>query len=133
MRKLILFVSVVAILCAIPDVRAQNPDVGAQITSQFSRAITGFGTQIEQYAERLFWSLAACSLVWTGSLSALSPLFKAQIATCVRLLARVFRSRPFTWTLTVASVMCSSRAIALLDSPFTRQPSIWLSRSDRPT
>lgn len=66
MRKLILFVSLVAILCAIPDVRAQNPDVGAQITSQFSSAITGFGTQIEQYAERLFWSLAACSLVWTG-------------------------------------------------------------------
>lgn len=66
MRKLILFAAVVAILCVIPEARAQNPDVGSQITNQFSSAITGFGTQIEQYAERLFWSLAACSLVWTG-------------------------------------------------------------------
>ncbi|MBE7157350.1 MAG: P-type conjugative transfer protein TrbL, partial [Rhodospirillales bacterium] len=49
-----------------PALHAQNADVGSEITNQFSNAITGFGTQIEQYAERLFWSLAACSLVWTG-------------------------------------------------------------------
>ncbi len=67
MRKLLPFVCLLGVLLAVaPDLHAQNSDVGSEITNQFSNAIKGFGTQIEQYAERLFWSLAACSLVWTG-------------------------------------------------------------------
>ena len=65
MRRISLIL-ILAVLCFATGIHAQNPDVGAQITNQFSTAISGFGTQIEQYAERLFWSLAACSLVWTG-------------------------------------------------------------------
>ena len=66
MRKLIPLFAVLIVLTAVPEIHAQSADVGAEITNQFSSAISGFGTQIEQYAERLFWSLAACSLVWTG-------------------------------------------------------------------
>ena len=66
MRKFLLFAFLIGVVLAVPDLHAQNADVGSEITSQFSNAIKGFGTQIEQYAERLFWSLAACSLVWTG-------------------------------------------------------------------
>lgn len=71
MRRLVLFVVVLFAVSCIPHAHAQNADVGAQITNQFSNAISGFGSQIEQYAERLFWSLAACSLVWTGATLAL--------------------------------------------------------------
>lgn len=63
------FLPIIVFLAAIafiPAAEAQNADVGSEIVNQFSNAITGFGNQIEQYAERLFWSLAACSLVWTG-------------------------------------------------------------------
>ena len=63
MRKLLLFAFLLGVVLVAPDLHAQNSDVGSEITSQFSNAIKGFGTQIEQYAERLFWSLAACSLV----------------------------------------------------------------------
>ncbi len=65
-RKLIPLLTVILAFACVPDIHAQSADVGSQITNQFSSAISGFGAQIEQYAERLFWSLAACSLVWTG-------------------------------------------------------------------
>ena len=66
MMRRVSLILILVLVCLVPEIHAQNADVGAQITNQFSTAISGFGTQIEQYAERLFWSLAACSLVWTG-------------------------------------------------------------------
>ena len=42
-----------------------------------------------------------------GALSAVKPLFIAQIAAWVRLLTSILRSSVLRWTLTVASVMPS--------------------------
>lgn len=50
---------------------AQGVDVGNVVANQFASAIKGFGSQVQAYADRLFWSLAGISLVWTGVTMAL--------------------------------------------------------------
>ena len=69
MQKRILFSFI--LLVGLSSVAYGQTDIGSQVTGQFANAIKGFGTQIEAYAERLFWSLAAISLVWTGAMLAL--------------------------------------------------------------
>ena len=64
-RKFLLLAGGVLVLSS-PSLHAQAVDVGNTVANQFAAAIKGFGSQIEPYAESLFWYLASISLVWTG-------------------------------------------------------------------
>ena len=66
MRKKVLLMLV--LLFGVGSIAHGQTDIGSQVTTQFATAIKGFGPQIEAYAERLFWLLAAISLVWTGAM-----------------------------------------------------------------
>ena len=84
----------------------QGTDIGSEVTSQFSEAIKKFGTQIEAYAERLFWSLAAISLVWTGAMLALR---KADLMDFFAELVRfIVTTGFFYWLLTNGTAIAAS-------------------------
>ena len=105
MRKFA-FPTLVVFLCFVAVANAQGTDIGTEVTSRFAAAIKGFGTQIEAYAERLFWSLAAISLVWTGAMLALR---KADIMDFLAELVRfIVTTGFFYWLLTNGTSIASS-------------------------
>ena len=111
MNRKTLFLILILLTCLTADVHAQNADVGYTITSQFSAAIKGFGTQIESYAERLFWSLAAISLVWTGVMLVLR---KADLMDFMAELVRfTITTGFFYWLLTNGADIASSIVTSL--------------------
>ncbi len=72
--------------------------------------------------------------VGSSEMSTTRILFSsAQMAACVRLVARILRSRPLMCAFTVVSVICISRAITLFDAPSTSQRRTCVSRWDRMT
>src|SRR5688572_29862932 len=55
---------------------------------------------------------------------------EAHMAAWVRLVAPILRRMALTWTLMVASVIASLRAMSLLGSPFVKHPRISRSRTE---
>lgn len=97
---------VVAFLSFAATMHGQGTDIGTEVTSQFANAIKGFGSQIETYAERLFWSLAAISLVWTGVMLALR---RADLMDFFAELTRfIITTGFFYWLLTNGTTIASS-------------------------
>ena len=88
---------------------AQGVDVGNVVANEFGNAIRGFGTQITAYAERLFWSLTAISLVWTGATLALRKADLGDFAS--ELLRFIVATGFFYWILKNGADM----AISIID------------------
>lgn len=103
--------TILVLLCFGSMAYGQGTDIGSQVTSQFANAIKGFGTQIEAYAERLFWSLAAISLVWTGAMLALR---KADMMDFFAELVRfIITTGFFYWLLTNGTTIAASIVTSL--------------------
>ena len=71
MKRKASLLAAVALVGFSATLHAQGVDVGNVVANQFASAIKGFGSQVQAYADRLFWSLAGISLVWTGVTMAL--------------------------------------------------------------
>ena len=111
MKCKLLLLMLFSLLCWSTSLHGQDADVGYTINSQFSTAIKGFGTQVESYAERLFWSLAAISLVWTGVMLVLR---KADLMDFFAELTRfIITTGFFYWLLTNGSNIASSIVTSL--------------------
>ena len=92
--------------CSSVLAQAQGQDIGVYVVNTFKNAIQGYGPPIIIIAERLFWSLALISLVWTGvtmilkkgdAMDFLSEFVKYSIALGF-----------FYWLLTNSTTMASS-------------------------
>lgn len=104
-RKAFLLASLVLVGFA-ATLHAQAVDVGNVVANEFGNAIRGFGTQITAYAERLFWSLTAISLVWTGATLALR---RADISDfTAELLRFIIATGFFYWILKNGADMATS-------------------------
>ncbi len=106
MNRKALLLAVTAVIGFSATLHAQGVDVGNVVTNQFASTIKGFGAQIQAYAERLFWSLTAISLVWTGVTLALK---KADLGEFTAEFVRfIFVTGFFYWILKNSTEMAIS-------------------------